>query len=344
MPRTEHVVIFLDIDGVLLPVPRFTFGGGDLSEGSVRLLQQIVDGCGGAEKVSIILSSTWRNFPEQVNRLNQFFAKVAANHVPPVAGGTPNGTPKVTAVTYYADDPSEQRLVRDRVDEIIRWIRTHMHDYPEAVGGRWLAIDDMQLDVDERMHGHFLKTETEVGLTEEAVARALNIVASLPSPEVTARNAEAAIIDPVLKDEEIDILETRCRDLSTTVDNLKDDLQKARAENGGLQAQRREWEREKKETERRLEDVSYRLAQYEFAKKNAVLQTALTVLASKTGKDRRELEEHIKTLVNLMRKRKELEKAAAKKQRRAKGSRTGAGAVTTGGEGGRRVTAGGEKK
>ncbi|KAH9597258.1 hypothetical protein LSM04_007208 [Trypanosoma melophagium] len=334
MSKCDRVVIFLDIDGVLLPVPRFTFGGGDLSEQSVRLLQQIVDGCGGANKVTIILSSTWRNFPEQVKRLNRFFEKVVGDHLPPVTGGTPNGTPKVTQVTYYADDLSEQRLVRDRVDEIKRWINTHIHDYPEAIGGRWFSIDDMQLDVDERMHGHFLKTETEIGLTDETVARALDIIKSFPTPEIAAQKAAAAAIDPVLKDEEIDILETRCSTLKKRVEELEEDLHHARAEIHELQVQRREWEREQKEMGRRFEDVSYRLAQYDFAKKNETLRLALEALTTtttrppstattttgvkETGNDRRVLEQHIRTLVNLLRRRRELEKALRKKRGKAK--------------------------
>ncbi|ORC84548.1 uncharacterized protein TM35_000431160 [Trypanosoma theileri] len=330
MSKCDRVVIFLDIDGVLLPVPRFTFGGGDLSEQSVQFFQKIVEGCGGANKVIIILSSTWRNFPEQVQRLNRFFEKVAGDHVPPVTGGTPNGTPKVTQVTYYADDLSEQRLVRDRVDEIKRWINTHIHDYPEAIGGRWLSIDDMQLDVDERMCGHFLKTETEVGLTEESVTRALDIIKLFPTPEIAAQKAAAAAIDPVLKDEEIEILETRCSGLTKRVEELEEELHQARAEIHQLQIQRREWEREQKEMGRRFEDVSYRLAQYDFAKKNDVLRLALEALTTPTGtgtktttttgggNDRRELEQHIKTLVNLLRRRRELEKTLRKSRMKAK--------------------------
>ncbi|KAF5223451.1 hypothetical protein TcCL_ESM04291 [Trypanosoma cruzi] len=316
MSRFDRVVIFLDIDGVLLPVPRFTFGGGELSEQSVLILQQIVKGCGGREKVSIILSSTWRNFPDQVRRLNQFIEKTTGTEVPAVAGGTPNGTPKTTVVTYFPDDPSEQRLVRDRVDEVKRWIHTHMQDYPEAIGGRWFAIDDMQLDVDERMRGHFLKTETETGLTEGDVARALDVIASLPTADVAAKNAVAAMVDPVLKDEEIDILKSRCRELSATVSQLQDSLRQSQDEVHALQKQRHEWERERKELTRRLEDVSYRLAVHDFAKKNDVLRAAVAALETKTGKERQELEKRIKVLVELLRHKKMLEKAARKQRKK----------------------------
>nr|CCC95152.1 unnamed protein product [Trypanosoma congolense IL3000] len=312
MAPCDRVVIFLDVDGVLLPVPRFTFGGGDLSAQCVQILEKIINACGAASNVSIILSSTWRNFPEQVERLNQFFAKTVGDTVPPVSGGTPNGTPKVTHVTYYADDPSEQRLVRDRVDEIYRWIHTNMREHPEAVGGRWFAIDDMQLDVDERMRGHFLKTATEVGLAEEHVARAEEILSSFPSSEEAARLAAAALVDPFLKDEEIDILETRCRELTAEGNELRKELSDARKQIHELQAQRIASERAMKEMTRRFEDVSYRLAVFEFSKKNTVLHSAVEALPSKTGDERRALEEHIKSLVNLLRRKKELEKLASK--------------------------------
>ncbi|RNF06353.1 uncharacterized protein Tco025E_07588 [Trypanosoma conorhini] len=316
MSRADRVVIFLDIDGVLLPVPRFTFGGGDLCAQSVRLLQQIVNGCGGAEKVTLILSSTWRNFPEQVRRLNAFVEKTVGGGVPAVAGGTPNGTPKTTVVTYYPDDASERRLVRDRVDEVTRWIHTHVREHPEAIGGRWFAIDDMQLDVDDRMRGHFLKTETETGLTEADVARALELIASFPTPEVAAQAAAAALVDPALKDDEIDILESRCRELSGTVSELQESLRQSRQALEALQSQRLEWERERKEMARRFEDVSFRLARYDFAKKNEALRTALAALESKTGKERHALESRIKVLVDLLRAKKALEKTARKRQKR----------------------------
>ncbi|ESL10371.1 hypothetical protein TRSC58_01898 [Trypanosoma rangeli SC58] len=242
--------------------------------------------------------------------------KTVGTGVPAVAGGTPNGTPKTTAVTYYPDDPSEQRLVRDRVDEVKRWIHTHIREHPEAIGGRWFAIDDMLLDVDERMRGHFLKTETETGLTEADVARALEIIASFPAPVVAAQRAAAALVDPVLKDEEIDILESRCRELSATVSELQDSLRQSRGAVEALQSQRREWEVERKEMARRFEDVSYRLARHDFARKNEALRVALIVLESKTGKERHELESRIKVLVDLLREKKALEKTARKRRKK----------------------------
>ncbi|PWV10408.1 hypothetical protein C3747_69g176 [Trypanosoma cruzi] len=191
-----------------------------------------------------------------------------------------------------------------------------MQDYPEAIGGRWFAIDDMQLDVDERMRGHFLKTETETGLTEGDVARALDVIASLPTADVAAKNAVAAMVDPVLKDEEIDILKSRCRELSATVSQLQDSLRQSQDEVHALQKQRHEWERERKELTRRLEDVSYRLAVHDFAKKNDVLRAAVAALETKTGKERQELEKRIKVLVELLRHKKMLEKAARKQRKK----------------------------
>lgn len=314
--KCDRCVIFLDIDGVLLPVPRFTFGGGELSPDCVTRLARLIAFVGGPDKVTIILSSTWRNFPDSVARLNAFFEKEAAGAVPAVAGGTPNGTVIVSTVSYYADDPSEQRLVRDRVDEIYRWLHTHLQDHPEAIAGRWFAIDDMKLDVDDRMAGHFLHTATDVGITDEDVVTGQSLVALLPSPEEAVQRAEQAARDPALKDEEIQILEIQRSRLETQVGDLQQKLAASEERVIELAAAHREQEKEKKDLQRKLEDVSYRLAVYDFAKRNDTLRAAVDMAAKKTGKERKELDDAIKALVNLLRERKEVEKkvrAEAKK-------------------------------
>lgn len=317
----DRAVLFLDVDGVLLPVPRFSFGGGELNEDCVRRLLRIVDALGGRDKVSFILSSTWRNFPEMVERLNKFFEKAAGDALPKISGGTPSSTVIASTVTYYADDPSEQRLVQSRVDEIERWLHTHLRDHPEAIAGRWLAIDDMKLDVDGRMAGHFLHTDTETGMTDGDVARALEIIATFPSQEEAVANAQRALVDPALKDEEIAILEVLRTRLEARVAALEAELAAAKEEVTSLSVLRRDHERELKDNAIRMEDMSYRLALHEFTKRNAVVEAAVKLAATKTGKERKELDDRIRSLVNMMRSRKELEKkirAEAKRQHTGK--------------------------
>lgn len=315
-----RTVIFLDIDGVLLPVPRYTFGGGELSEECVQRLVRIVDSLGGSAMVSIVLSSTWRNFPDMIERLNQFFQKSVGDKLPRIAGGTPNGTVIVTQVSYYPDDASEQRLVRDRVDEVERWLHTHLLEHPEGIAGRWIAIDDMKLDVDSRMAGHFLHTDTETGMTDADVERAIEICGTFPNAAATLTNAERALDDPTLKNEEIVILEEQHRRLEARVAALTAELAVARDEVTGLSALRRDNEKELKDNTIRLEDMGYRLALVDFSKKNPCIEAALKLAATKSGKERKELDNRIKSLVNMLRERKELDKrvrAEAKKVRRA---------------------------
>lgn len=328
-------VIFLDVDGVLLPVPKFSLGGGDLDVDCVRRLQKIVeslplstevDGDGvllpAAGGVSFILSSTWRTLPGMVQRLNDFLVKQTGGVLPPTAGGTPRETVLVSSVTYYADQPSEQRLVRDRVDEIHTWLREHMDDHPEGIGGRWFAIDDMRLDVDERMVGHFLKTTTEEGLCDEDVATAAQLVAALPSPSEAAARAHSAATDPSIINMKLEIekvlrerAETALRDSQAEISAQKDQIAALRQQVTQLQRSEAEWQR-------RHEDVSFRLAVFEFAKRIPSLQQAVALAATISGPARREVDQRIKRYVNLLRQRKEVEKKLRAQQKKMKKSTT----------------------
>ncbi|KAG5503415.1 hypothetical protein JKF63_05554 [Porcisia hertigi] len=313
-------VVFLDIDGVLLPVPKFTFGGGDLNGECVRRLERIIAAIGGREKVTIVLSSTWRNHPAMVDRLNAFIQQEAGDGIPVVGDGTPNGTVIVSSVTYYADDPSEQRLVRDRVDEIYRWLHTHITEHPEAIGGRWIAIDDMKLDVDERMRGHFLHTQTDIGMTDEDVDTAVAMIASHPSPEEAYAAAVAALADPALKEEEIEIykvLQSRLEaQLTATTAELAAVQQKAAV----LSAEKKDLVKELADKQRSIDDMRYRLAVHDFSKRYPSLAEAVQLASTKTGAERRDMDAAIRDFVTLLVDRKELYRkmrSGAKKSKQA---------------------------
>lgn len=301
-------VIFLDIDGVLLPVPRFTFGGGELSVDCVHRLRRLVDHLGGASNVSIILSSTWRTSPAMVERLNSFLQLHTGGAVPPVEGGTPNGTVLVSKVLYYAEDPSEQRLVRDRVDEVMRWLHTHILDHPEGIGGRWIAIDDMKLDVDSRMAGHFLHTATDVGITDENVDSAIELVKSFPSPAEAQVAAEHSLVDPALKEEEINILKTLNDQMRAKMGQLEESLSATSAEVASLASSKKALTHELAEKMRYIQDTRYRLAVYDCSRRCPTLAAAVELAARKTGEDRKQLEAQIRKLVQLFMERKEVEK------------------------------------
>ncbi|KPA79092.1 hypothetical protein ABB37_05617 [Leptomonas pyrrhocoris] len=304
----DRYVVFLDIDGVLLPVPKFTFGGGELSADCVQRLARLIDRLGGRDRVTIVLSSTWRTQPAMMERLNAFMQAAAAGSIPTVRGGTPNGTVLVSTVAYYADNPSEQRLVRDRVDEICRWLHTHVTDHPEAIGGRWFAIDDMKLDVDNRMQGHFLYTATDVGITDADVETAYAMLQSHPSPEAAHAAAVAALTDPALAQEELDIYKVLQERLEATVATTTAELAEAQAKVAELAAEKKELIREGQERQRSLDDMRYRLAVYDGAKRYPALAAALELAGAKTGAERRAIDAQIKSFVMLLMERKELQK------------------------------------
>ena len=240
---SSSLLIFLDVDGVLVPVSPMSFGGGDFDSACVARLGEIVAIAGGVDAVTIIVSSTWRHDPAKMQRLNDAFASSCGNTsssstrtIPPVSLGVPNGVPNPTlTVTYLKKDPSEQKLVKERVDEICYFLEQHREAYPAAnisveeptssmtsstieaaaaaatssadlgaednkkknnskkpqgggppaavpmrkYPGRWFAIDDMDLGVDPRMQGHFLKTDIEEGITPSDVVKAQSVVDGL---------------------------------------------------------------------------------------------------------------------------------------------------------------------
>jgi uncharacterized protein YeeX (DUF496 family) len=304
----DRYVVFLDIDGVLLPVPKFTFGGGELSADCVHRLARLVGALGGKTKVTIVLSSTWRTQPGMVERLNAFLQQEAADALPLVLDGTPNSTVLVTAVTYYPDNPSEQRLVRDRVDEIYRWLHTHVTDHPEAIGGRWFAIDDMKLDVDRRMENHFLHTQTDVGMTDDDVETALAMLTAHPSPDTAYEAAVVALTDPTLKEEEIEIYKVLHSRLEDKVAKTSAELVEAQSKVAELSAEKKKLTRELQEKQRAMDDMRYRLAVYDNAKRYPALAAAMELASTKTGPERREIDAQIKAFVTMLIDRKELQK------------------------------------
>lgn len=314
----DRYVIFLDIDGVLLPVPKFTFGGGELSLDCVHRLARLIRVLGGRDKVTIILSSTWRVQPGMMARLNAFMQQEAACDVPLVTEGTPNGTVLITAVDYYPDDPSERRLVRDRVDEIYRWLHTNVTTHPEAIGGRWFAIDDMKLDVDARMAGHFLHTQTDVGMTDEDVETACAMVQTHSSPQAAQEAAEAALTDPALKEEEIEIYKVLQARLEEQVATMSAALTEAQTKVAELTADKKELTRELQEKQRAMEDMRYRLAVYDNAKRYPALAAAVELAGTKTGPARREIDNQIKTFVTMLMERKELQKKLRSESKKVK--------------------------
>jgi len=144
-------LLFLDVDGVLnnLEVVNSQRGGDPLGQDHLRLLKTLVS----TTQCQIVLSSTWRLFPESLASLKVAFAE---HDIPVWIGATP-----------------ELRTGR-RADEILQWIKSNVTVPAVAVG----IDDDEDIDIgnDHGLPVRFkpFKTDFDHGLTADIVQEAVN--------------------------------------------------------------------------------------------------------------------------------------------------------------------------
>lgn len=145
-------VIFLDVDGVLHSL----YGDDLFRETCCSLLERIVRSTGAA----IVLSSTWRTEPGKVAVINSVLMQ---KRLAPVADST-------------------EDLSGPREAEICEWLDRH-----PAVR-RWIAIDDMDLGAPGtsahtlRMRGHFVRTNSDTGLTPQDADLAIRLLLAQSHP------------------------------------------------------------------------------------------------------------------------------------------------------------------
>eukprot|EP00746_Dinoflagellata_sp_MGD_P122779 gnl/MRDRNA2_/MRDRNA2_57565_c0_seq1.p1 gnl/MRDRNA2_/MRDRNA2_57565_c0~~gnl/MRDRNA2_/MRDRNA2_57565_c0_seq1.p1 ORF type:complete len:278 (+),score=36.24 gnl/MRDRNA2_/MRDRNA2_57565_c0_seq1:76-909(+) len=161
---TQHnspysVIVFLDIDGVL-----HSLYGNDLFRPTCMAHIDRILRTSGA---SVVLSSTWRTVPRSYNMVNE---TLRARGLPIILDVTKDFNPKGDAGGQYVP----------REVEICEWLDRH----PEVQ--RWIAIDDMQLMNPEtkegqRMRGHFVRTDCNVGLTSKHADLALRLLGIDPN-------------------------------------------------------------------------------------------------------------------------------------------------------------------
>jgi hypothetical protein len=159
-------VIFLDVDGVLLP-----FGDdaeqlpedGSFPDQPLHALSHIVERTGA----EIVLSSTWRMHPSAMNEITSAFFFFATRF------GGPLGN-----ITHFEHTTSlANHSVRQW--EIAEWL-----DSPAAEGvSRWVALDDEELLAGSecaarrsRFEGHVVKTQSHIGLTPELAELAVSLI------------------------------------------------------------------------------------------------------------------------------------------------------------------------
>lgn len=138
-------VIFLDVDGVLHSL----YGDDLFVPRCCSALEAVVRG----SNASIVLSSTWRTDKTKVAILNSVLQQ---RRLGPVTDCT-------------------KELNAPRGAEICEWLDRH----PEV--SRWIAIDDMDLLANssiyaERMRGHFVRTNCNIGLTSEQAGQAIRLL------------------------------------------------------------------------------------------------------------------------------------------------------------------------
>ena len=159
-------IVFLDIDGVLLP-----FGDGvDVPKDAV-----FPDHCLAALSVllekseaCIVLSSTWRAQPSYMQEIVEDFQRYAATH------GGPLGSITMLERTTCPVTFSARQL------EIFKWLTSG-----EEQVGAWVALDDEPLLEGKscRKHrayfqGHVVQTESHEGLTMEQAEEAASLLAT----------------------------------------------------------------------------------------------------------------------------------------------------------------------
>lgn len=138
-------VVFLDVDGVLHSV-RATRLAQQFARAQMQQLLRVINETGAL----IVLSTAWRTIPEARMVVHE---KLREWRLPAPVGKT-------------ADYGMARRPL-----EILTWVEQHR---PHS----WIAIDDMPLDVDPHMRGHFVKTNPMLGLTPVAASECINMLKS----------------------------------------------------------------------------------------------------------------------------------------------------------------------
>lgn len=150
-------VIFLDIDGVLLPFPQKERPKDTLfPANTMKALDRLLK----ATEAQLVLSSTWRAQDQFVTDILEDFEK----H-------------RLGVSEFYG--MTDKHYHAERQWEIHRWLTQHQDKNKKIC---WLALDDEELiegDENEKLasvfRGHVIKTESSIGFTEEDVDRGIQL-------------------------------------------------------------------------------------------------------------------------------------------------------------------------
>ena len=163
-------LIFLDIDGVLA-TPKFTKDGmWWINPEQVKLLKYIID----QTSAKIVLSSSWRNINVEETKI--YMKEHDFSLFEEIIG--------VTIRAYqYIDRSKKIHLSIPRGVEIKQWLDTHIHSDNGVNWNRlelykdynYVIIDD-DTDMLLEQKDNFVQCNSEVGLTQELVNKAIQIL------------------------------------------------------------------------------------------------------------------------------------------------------------------------
>ena len=154
-------IIFLDIDGVLLPFPNndeSSYGGALFPRSTVEALMYLMK---EAEGCQLVLSSTWRVRPDFIEDILNCLRGYG-----------------IEIDSFY--DITDPAFHNERQWEIAKWISDHK-DLGENL--MWIALDDENLldgEANERykdqFQGRVVQTKSDIGLTMEDARKAVDIM------------------------------------------------------------------------------------------------------------------------------------------------------------------------
>jgi hypothetical protein len=155
---TPSCIIFLDIDGVLLPFPNKFRGTRLFPDRTLRALAFVLSVPGS----KLVLSSTWRVQASFRNQILDCFREY----------------PGPLSLIDDFFDITDPGLHSERQHEIYEWLQVH-----NWVNKPWVALDDEELlegaanrHCRQVFEGHVVKTDSRIGLTDSDAERAIQLL------------------------------------------------------------------------------------------------------------------------------------------------------------------------
>jgi hypothetical protein len=185
-------ILFLDIDGVLLPFPNQSSQQRLFPDAQLQALSNLLE----VTDAELVLSSTWRVRNDFVQDILDCFQQYASRHQNDSGGGGEDvgacgGVGPLERIAkegfYSITDPA---MHTDRQSEIYDWLRGRKQEQQQQQRRRggchnnviWLALDDEELlegDLNQNyrstFEGHVVKTISSVGLTMEDVNKGIDL-------------------------------------------------------------------------------------------------------------------------------------------------------------------------